>query len=406
MKASDRGSVSSSRIRRGLTVFQTALSVLLLIGAGLFVQSLIRVSSLDLGIDPDGVLFVEPVFHPGVSDFDRAEFFRRARERLAALPIVEGSSTDLSIPYRQAHVTLIRGGALDAIQPAEMRFADIPFTHLVSPGYFDLLGLRIEQGRGLLAEDRAGTGPVVVINRTLARRAWAEQDPIGQCMYIGNPQSDPRCLTVVGVVENARRSRLNEDETMEYYLAAGQSVIDLPPRALLLRVGGDPDEALDPIRRELLALEPRLRFAEIRDLSTLLEPETRTWSLGATMFSLFGALALIVAALGVYSLLAFSVAQRTFEIGVRSALGATRVKILRMVVGEGARLTIFGIVVGGTVALLTAPLLESLLYDTTARDALSFSAAAAILALTGILASVGPAVRATRIDPARALRDD
>jgi ABC-type antimicrobial peptide transport system permease subunit len=210
----------------------------------------------------------------------------------------------------------------------------------------------------------------------------------------------------VGVVENARAFELKQKAVMQYYVPRAQEVVDDNPGALLVRVRGEPSTSIPLIQRELQSLEPELRYADVRLLQEMIDPLARSWRLGAAMFTVFGLLALIVAGIGLYSVLAFSVAQRTFELGVRSALGAPRTRLLGLVLVQGARLAGIGIVLGLLVALLAAPKMANLLFETSPRDPRMLLGVAGVMGLVTILAAALPALRATRVDPSIALRSE
>ncbi|MQA90183.1 MAG: FtsX-like permease family protein [Gemmatimonas sp.] len=407
LKAASRNSSSAdSHVRSFLTVIQAALCVVLLIGAGLFVRSLNRVDSLDLGLDPEDVLFARPVFEPGVPTTERAAFYREATDRLQSIPGVSAVSADMSVPFYITMARPLRAPDLDSIptQPGGS-----PISHLVGASYFDVLDLDILRGRGFNAEDGESAPPVVVINQTMARVLWLGEEALGKCLILdGDPdgaEAQP-CAEVVGIVENARRFSLVEDESMHYYVPLEQQTTNDSPRGLLVRVTSDVGPMIPSLRREIVALDPRVRFAEVQPLGSLLDPEIRSWKLGAAMFSVFGLLALLVAGIGLYSVLAFSVAQRTFELGIRSALGASRERIVALILGQGMRLGLIGLGLGVVIALLAAPRIEPLLFQVSPHDPATILAVVGILSLVAVLASILPAWRAARADPAVALRAD
>jgi predicted permease len=406
LKSGSRTSAPGSRTRDALTVAQAALSVVLLVGAGLFLRSLHHVNALDLGLDPRGVLVVSPEFDRSITDQRKADFYSRALTRLAATPGVEAVSGDVSIPFWSSRAVDLRAPDLDSIP---LLPSGSPILHAVDPDYFRVLDLEVRRGRGIQPEDRKGAPRAVVINETMARTLWPGQDAIGKCLLIGDApdgQKEPPCAAVVGVVENARAFELKQKAVMQYYVPRAQEVVDDNPGALLVRVRGEPSTSIPLIQRELQSLEPELRYADVRLLQEMIDPLARSWRLGAAMFTVFGLLALIVAGIGLYSVLAFSVAQRTFELGVRSALGAPRTRLLGLVLVQGARLAGIGIVLGLLVALLAAPKMANLLFETSPRDPRMLLGVAGVMGLVTILAAALPALRATRVDPSIALRSE
>jgi predicted permease len=388
-----------SGIRSILTVAQAMLSVVLLVGSGLFVLSLNRVRAEDLGVDWKGAYLLTPSFDQSVSRDDQEEFYRRAVERLRTIPGVEHVTYSTGVPFANSRGMSVKVPGLDSIPDA----AGGTYYHSIEPDYFAALGIQILRGRGFTSADREGSPNVMVVSERMARFLWPDEDPIGKCATLGSADF---CTEIVGVVEDARRFRIVEDPSLELYLPIAQRQFGSTPDALTLRLSGEGAELRQSIQRTLLDLEPRLRFASIQSLDEIIEPQAHTWRLGATIFSGFGFLSLVVAALGLYSLLAFAVAQRTFELGVRTALGAGRRHLLGLVFRQAIRLLILGVGLGILAAFLVAPRLEPLLFHTSPHDAAVYGTVAIVLLLVGVAASVVPALRATRVDPSTALRSE
>ena len=383
------------RARSGLTILQAMISVVLLVAAGLFIRSMHRVSSLDLGFDPEAVLLASPSFETGVPEARRKAFFAEATRRLAAMPGVDAVSSDLSIPFWSSTNYVLRVPGVDSIPNLDASL------HVVEPDYFELMRLRIVRGRPLDAGDREA----LVVNETMASTLWPGEEAIGRCVEIlQDPSGEVPCATVVGVVENARRFGLVEGEAMQYYLPAAQRIVDGLPSGILVRVRGDPGRAIPALRMELLRAEPGVRYAEIQELRELIDPAARSWRLGATIFTLFGLLALLVSGIGLYSVMAFAVAQRRVELGIRSALGAGAGSLVRLVMGQAMRLVAVGIGLGLVVSLAAAGRVEPLLFQVSPRDPFVLVAVVLALLLTAVLAACIPSLRATRADPSAALR--
>jgi predicted permease len=302
------GMVRRSRTRAALLVTQGTLSVVLLVGAGLFVRSLSRIEGEDLGLDPRAVVYAQLELEPRERTAEELhEIYRRSLERLRALPAVEHAGASGGLPFWGASLGDVFVPGLDSIG------APPPGVHAetVTPGYFAALGIAIRRGRDFNQADAAGAAPVVIVNESMARRLWGE-DPLGQCLLLES--RDAPCTQVVGVVADSRRMQVVETQKWVTYVPAAQAA-DATPSSILLRGRGDA-EALAPIaQRELLAGDPDIRYAVVQPLQDRIDPQIRSYKLGATMFSVFGGLALLVAALGLYSVLAFNVAQRTHEIG-------------------------------------------------------------------------------------------
>jgi predicted permease len=275
-------------------------------------------------------------------------------------------------------------------------------TNAVSPDYFAAMGTPILRGRGITAEDRRGAPLAVVVSETMARSLWPNADPIGRCIKVG-ADSAP-CSTVVGVAGDIRTGSFGASERRHYYLSSAQR--EDRGGGVLVRTRDDAAGQLEPVRRELQRLMPGSAFVSARPLQELVDVNIRPWRLGATMFAVFGGLALLLAAVGLYGVIAFDVTQRTHEMGVRVALGAQRRDVLRLVVLEGVRLAAAGVVVGAVLALAGGRYLGALLFQVSPRDPLVLAAGAVTLLLVAVAASLLPALRAVRVDPNVALRAD
>jgi hypothetical protein len=276
-----------------------------------------------------------------------------------------------------------------------------PYWFAVTPGYFETVGQRIERGRAFDARDGTGGAPVAVVTRLMADSLWGGDAALGQCLLVGDAE-EPPCTEVVGIAEAASRGDLEEDPSFAYYLPLAQT--QASPQGIYLR-SRDPGALVGPAG-EVLRASPDVRWATVTPLRDALDPQARSWRMGATMFTVFGLLALVVASIGLYSLLSFQVAQRTREIGIRTALGAERGRILRQVVLEGARLAAVGVGLGLLLALALGPLARDLLFRVSPRDPLTLAGVAAILLVVATLASTVPGLRATRVEPTEALRNE
>jgi putative ABC transport system permease protein len=285
-----------------------------------------------------------------------------------------------------------------------------PYIHAVEPGYFDVIGTDVVEGRAFTPEDRAGAPRVAIVNRTMARLYWPGQQAIGKCVQIG--PGDPPCSTVIGVAQNTRRWQIVEGDSLLYYVPLDQAPNNYlrdSPRLIARLANGDAEthaRVAEMVRREALALEPGLRAVQSRSIEDEISPQLRAWRMGAGLFTVFGVLALIVAAVGLYSVVAFDVEGRRREMGVRTALGATSGAILRLVLVDGLRLAAGGVVLGLAIAWLVAPQIAGLLYRVPAQDVRVFSGVALVLIAAALLASAVPGLRAAHIDPSQALRND
>jgi len=240
----------------------------------------------------------------------------------------------------------------------------------------------------------------MVIGDGMAKLLWPGQDPIGRCVRISSDTAP--CTTVVGVAEEMRMRSLTDVREHTYYLPMAQ--YDDAPGALLVRVTGDAADFSGTIRRALQSLMPGSAYVNVQPLRELVDPSMRGWQFGATMFLAFGALALTLAAVGLYSVIAYGVAQRQKELGVRIALGASRGSVVRLVVRGGVRMVVFGVAIGAVVALWASHWVEALLFDESPRDPLVYASVAGVLVIVAIIATALPALGASRVDPNTALR--
>jgi predicted permease len=392
---------STHRVRAGLTIAQSALCVLLLVGSGLFVRSLRSVQALNAGFDPDGLLVATLVIEGGsLSEEEKRAFFPAAVERLASQPRVRAAAWSQSVPFYTSWIADLRIPGRDSLPSPR---SGGPYINAASPDYFRTLGLRILRGRGFEPADFSNDNAVIV-NDALARLYWPNEDALGACMHIGDAEDNPPCSIVIGVAENASRGSLNEEPNPQLYVPPANPAAGSYGDALFIRVDDDDPATISGIRRTLLALSPRLRYIEIQPISSFNMYELRAWRMGATMFTVFGILALIVAAIGLHSVLAFDVAQRTREIGLRSALGAGTARIISIVVGRAVRMTGIGLAIGVGLALAMAPRIAELLFEVQPRDPATFLITTGVLLVVSIIASSLPALRAARVDPNTALR--
>ncbi|MFN2400126.1 MAG: FtsX-like permease family protein, partial [Gemmatimonadaceae bacterium] len=399
LKAGGReGSVHRSRLRASLLVLQGAISVVLLIGAGLFVRSLHNVRTLDLGFDAERIVHVGLSMRGTAIDSARKHMlFEELMDRARALPMVEEATITHAVPFWMTWSDRVYSPGVDST-----RLHDEYYLNSVSTEYFRTMGTRILRGRGLTSADRAGAVRVAIVSATAAHTIWPGQDPLGKCVKDGSDTVP--CRYVVGVAEDIRRG-FDEGPGRNVYFSAAQH---LSPNwaSLFVRTRGEARLQVEPVRRELQRMMPGSGFVKAQSLLDIIDPNVRPWRLGATMFSLFGVLALFVAALGLYSVIAYDVAQRTHELGVRVALGASSRHILRLVVGSGVRVTAVGMVLGAGLAAFTGKYIKPLLYEISPSDPLTFIGVLLALLIVAVAASLVPGLRATKVDPNVALRAD
>ena len=392
-----------SRTRSSFLVAQGAFSVILLIGAGLFVRSFNRVKSMDLGLDADRIL-VASVDVDGATIGGRFDqIFQAAAVRVRTLPGVVAASATQSLQFWSSFTTNLRVPGRDTLPVLP---TGGPYINTVTGDYFATMGMTVLRGRGFAPGDHhANAARVAIIDETMARIIWPDEDPLGECILIGSGDN-VACTEVVGIAKDSRKQSITEDDVMQYFVPWEQQAITTSLSTLVVRTAGAPSALVETVRREVQALDPAIRFADVRPLQQLIDPQTRSWRLGATMFTAFGALALVVAGIGLYSVLAFGVAQRTHELGVRAALGATSGTLSRLVFAESMRFTALGVALGTAISLLAGRAVAPLLFEVSPRDPAVFGVVIATLTAVALVASVVPAWRTTRIDPTMALRAD
>jgi predicted permease len=396
------GRVHRTRTRAVLLVVQTTLSVLLLVGTGLFTRSLARVRALPLGMEPDRVL-LGSVRTTGMSytTAERLAMYQRLLQRTASVPGIESAALATSAPFNSSWATSVSIPGRDSVPTVK---DGGPYFIGVTSGYLKTMGMRLLRGRGIEESDLLNAHRVVVVNEAIARLWWPGADAIGQCMKIGADTMP--CTEVVGVVANPRRQSLLEDASLQFFLPIDQAPSWVDTRLLVIRPRGDAAATSEALRRQLQVAEPGLPHLRLQPLADLVNPETRSWRLGSTMFAAFGALALVLAAVGLYSMLAYDVGQRIHELGVRVALGARAPDVTRTVMDGGVRLVAVGIAIGIALTLAGGHFVQPLLFQTSAREPVVLAGAVAALAVVAVMAMLWPTWRATRVDPIIALRAD
>ncbi len=393
---SREGSMQRSRLRAALLIAQAALSVVLLVGAGLFLRSLINVRNVPLGYDVDRVLWVS--LNDRGAKLDSAQQVALRRDLIAAaqrMPGVERAARALTVPFWSTWGVDLFVAGIDSVN----KLGDFTLQSS-TPEFFQTMGTRILRGRGISAEDRANAPRVVVVGEAMAKLIWPNQDAIGKCIRV-DADTVP-CSTVVGIAEDVRRGNLTKPD-LHYYLSIDQFG---SYGGLYVRTRGPANMQTERVRRELQRIMPGVSYITVLPLSKIIGTETRSWKLGATMFAAFGALALVLAAIGLYSVIAYTVTQRTHEMGVRVALGAESRDVIRLIVREGLAIVLPGIALGGAIALLAGKWIAPLLFNVSPKDPSVIVSVVATLVVVAVIASWVPATRASRVDPNEALRAD
>ena len=400
------GGGAKSRLRRGLVTAEVALSLLLLVGAGLMIQSFRHLQAIDPGFRPDHLLTLRVALPAGRYPGEKAwTLGERMLARVRSLPGVTAAAlaSDMPLEDSSSASRVALEGHLAGGEDPRLR----TYLHEVSPGFFPALGVHLLRGRDLNSADVSGALPVVVVNEKFARRAWPGEDPLGKRLRVGG-RSRP-WTTVVGVAADFRYRRLVSDpqrfpEDPDVYLPLAQRpAADL---GLLVRTAITPEAFVATLRRELAALDPDTPLYAVTPMEELAASQTARSRFGAFLMGSFGILALLLAGLGVYGVISYSVAQRGHEIGVRMALGARRDEVFRLVLGQALGLTGAGMALGLAGALALTRLLAGQLYGLSPSDPATYAAVALLLAAAALVAGWLPARRATRVDPVVVLRQD
>ena len=393
-----QGVASRSRLRSALVVGQLALSVVALVAAGLFLRSLSRAGAVDRGLrDPGQVLLAgTDLFAAGYSRETGGPFVDRLLTSVRAMPGVQSASVagfvPLGFPMRRTWAAEVEG-----YQPSRDEDMAIQYS-TVGPDYFETMGTSIVRGRGITAQDRDSAQQVAVVNETFARRYWPGLDPIGRRLRLAGREWS----TVAGVARDGKYNQLGEPAQPFLFLPFAQVYASQPQ--LVVRTAVDPHALIEPLRQVFASLDPNVAFLDPRTLAEHMEPATFVQQTGAAMLGLFGALTLVMAAVGIYGVTAYVVGQRTREMGIRVALGAARRDIVGLVVGQAAKLLGAGLLAGVVAALGVGLLLRRLLFGVRAYDAPTFVVVLIVLAGVALLASWLPARRAANVDPVVALK--
>jgi len=394
----------SVRIRSALVIGQIALTVVLLICAGLVWKSFATIMRVDPGMHVDNTLSMVLSLSPARYDTPekRIEYFRQVVERVSQIPGVEAAAFTQTMPFMfgiPATFTIV-GSANDDTAKLPPTFYDS-----VSPSFFKALGIPLLAGRTFAETDDFKAPRVIVLSKSAAAKFFPGENPIGKRLMLppnSGQQQPPPPLEIIGIVGDVARSGLNAEVPYQAYASFNQRSWAFA--TLLIRSPLPPEVLTKTAQGEIWALNPEQPITNVRPVRQLVQTSLTQPSLYLTLFSLFAALALVLAALGLYGLVAYSVAQRTREFGIRIALGAQARDVLQLVIGQGAKLTAAGIVVGLLAAAAVARLMQALLFRTTAYDPVVFSTVVLVLGAIALLASLLPALRASKSDPVTALR--
>jgi putative ABC transport system permease protein len=394
--------VAPRRTRWILMAAEVALAVVLLSGCGLMIQTMWRLAAVDLGFRPDHLLTARVMLagDAWTPTERRIGFYGRVLEAVRQIPGVTAAALTLSLPIEGSNwgsVFIVSGKPVP-------KTSELPAAAFIpaSDGYFDAIGVRVLSGRGFEPRDGAGAPKVVVINQALARRMWPGENPVGQQLKQGFAETPNPWREVIGVVDDIKLQGADQDTPMQVFLPLAQE----PSRnvAIVARTAVDPAAVGTTLEAALQTVEPELPVMRIMPMTSLMRAAVATRTLSALIFSLFAVLALVIAAVGLYGVVSYSVTERTREIGIRMALGAERHRILLLFTGQGLVVAVLGLAVGLAGAVSVSRWLRQLVFGIAPTDPITLASTAVVLLIVAALACFVPARRAATIDPLIALR--
>jgi putative ABC transport system permease protein len=394
----DSGAGPGRAVRRVLVVTEVALAMVLLVGAGLLMRSFANLTDESPGFDPHG-LVVANVNLPAhyAQGEPREEFFGALLERLHAMPQVRAAGLVQQVPMLGEWVS---GYKIEG-QP---NAGEAPTTNFyaVSPSFFEAMGMRVLRGRGITDQDRRGTTRVIVINEALANRHFANQDPIGHRISVGQGTDEWR--EIIGVVADVKQDGLGAATSPQVYEPYLQHPYLAGLHVLIKTTAADPTSIVPEVRAIVRAIDPEVPLSRVRLMDDVVSGSIRPQRFSTVLIALFSTAALVLAAIGVYGVMSYTVGLRTREFAIRVAHGASRSDILRLVLTGAAAMAGLGVAVGLVASYMLRRTVENMLYNVSPHDAPTYLAVGALLALVALIASAVPALRATRVDPMTALR--
>jgi len=394
------GGKQRNMTRSVLVVAQIALSMTLVIAAGLLMRSFVSLQNVSLGFNPDRVLLMNVALPPSryASTAQIAGFFDRVLEQVRALPGVRAAAVSSALPLNPTrYLSMLPEGQPEVPIPRQPS----PSIQAISPSFFETMGIPLLRGRMFTARDKEDAPPVGIVNEVFARRFWPNESAIGKHVLL---TSSPRPVEIVGVAGDVKNVGMGLITTWEVYFPLAQRAAQ--SLNLIVRCDGDPRGLVSPVRARILSIDQDQPVTNVRTMEEHLANSIVKNRLTTFLLAAFSLVAMVVATVGLYGLVAYSVAQRTQELGVRLALGAAPEKLMGSVVGHGLRLAVAGVLLGTVASLITTRALRSLLYEVGATDAWTFLASALFFTLVALAATYIPARRVARLDPSEALRHD
>jgi putative ABC transport system permease protein len=413
LREGGRGPTASASRQRGqrlLVVAETALTLMLLIGAGLLARSFVNLRNVDPGFRSEHVLTARVTLpdadYPAPTDVTR--FYRQLVDRLATLPAVNAAGAVSFLPLATTLGDL--GVPIEGRSVPKGDVSPRGYWQVVTPGYFAAIGMHMLEGRTIQATDDERAPGVVVINEAMARLYWPGEDVIGKRFTLGG-HAGPGLVTVIGVVDDVRHGSLEAEPKPQMYLAHAQfrmwdTHAAVPGMTLVLRTAADPVQLTAEVRQAVHALDSNLPVSDVQTMEQVVSSSIARPKFMTMLLSLFATVALVLAAVGLYAVMAYTVSRRTHEIGIRMALGAREGEVARMVVARGLVLALAGIAIGLMGGVALHRLIASQLFDVSATDPLTLAAVSALVAIIACVACYVPARRAARVDPVIALREE
>ena len=394
-----------NRVRNVLVVGELATVVILLVGAGLLIQSLWRLQRVNSGLQPENVLTANVGLPEIKYKSDRqSQFFIDLRNRLEATPGVQSASSIYPLPLSGDRFSISF-----EIEGRPMAPKDHPSAEFFTAGvgYFRSLGIPLIKGRDFEDRDKHGSTPVIIISETFARRYFPNEDPLGKRIHPGIPSienEDSTMREIVGVVGDVRNRGLNTESRPAYYVP--QTQVPFSQMVMVVKTAGEPRGMISALTKEVAAMDADIPLFGVKSMEEYLSASVAAPRFNTTLLTIFASVALVLTIVGLYGVMSYSVAQRTNEIGIRLALGAQSRDVLLMIVKQGSWLIVLGLAIGLAGAYAATRVMASLLFGVTAKDPFTFAAVAVLLALVALLACYVPAWRATKVDPMEALRCD
>jgi putative ABC transport system permease protein len=388
-------------LRSLLVVAEVAAAFVLLIGAGLMIKSLLNLQRVDAGLRPENVLTLSVTLPDSKypTPQSRAPFFQRLLERVSALPGAQAAGVINLLPMQNWGWN--SDFQIEGRTPFPSGKAPIVENRTVSPDYFRAMGIPLAAGRFLTDQDNEKSERVTLINQTFAQRYFPNEDPIGRRINAGVGG----WMTIVGIVGDVKQAGLANSVRIEHYAPHAQIQIS-NTMCLVVRTSSDPTALAAAIRRETQAIDPAQPVFNIKTMETVIAESVSDRRLNMVLLGVFSGLALLLAVIGIYSVMSYTVTQSTRELGIRMALGAQARDVLKLVVGQGVTLAAIGLVIGLIAAFALTRLMATLLFGVGATDPLTFAGVSALLIVVALLACVIPARRATKVDPMVALRHE